>query len=219
VKKEFRKVGAFRIANAFAPEDWAVLLEKTQPAKAGTRLHGLTGLKDLVGKGSAALCIAEELLGDQARPVRVILFNKSKAHNWPLGWHQDRTIAVARRHELPGFDHWTVKQNIQHVEPPFDLIAKMVTLRLHLDRVDANNAPLRVAPGSHRKNLIPESDYSAVVETHGEMICLAEAGDIWAYSTPILHASRAADSPSRRRVVQVDYAAAELPRPLEWAGI
>jgi ectoine hydroxylase-related dioxygenase (phytanoyl-CoA dioxygenase family) len=219
VKEELREIGAFRIANAFDPEEWAALLRTIQPPQAGTRLHGFPGLQDLIGNGSAALSIAAELLGNQARPVRAILFNKSAIHNWPLGWHQDRTIAVAHRHQMPGFERWTFKQNIQHVEPPFGLIANMVTLRLHLDRVDEFNAPLRIAPGSHRKGLILESDYVQVVEECGEMNCLAGAGDIWAYSTPILHASRAADTPSSRRVVQVDYAAEELPKPLEWAGI
>jgi hypothetical protein len=32
--------------------------------------------------------------------------------------------------------------------PPFDLLAGMVTLRLHLDPVPATNARLLIAPGS-----------------------------------------------------------------------
>jgi hypothetical protein len=219
MKEELREFGAYRIAHAFDPEDWAELLGNIQAAQAGTRLHGIAGLQDLIGNGSAAFSIAELLLGSLARPVRAILFNKSAAHNWPLGWHQDRTIAVAHHHALSGFERWTVKQQVQHVEPPFVLIAKMITLRLHLDRVDASNAPLRIAPRSHRNGLIPEGDYAAVVEACGEFVCLAEVGDIWIYSIPILHASRAAEMPSSRRVIQVDYSADELPQPLEWAGI
>jgi len=34
------------------------------------------------------------------------------------------------------------------VEPPPALQAMMITLRVHLDRVDEANAPLLVAPGS-----------------------------------------------------------------------
>ncbi|MEL7190648.1 MAG: phytanoyl-CoA dioxygenase, partial [Pseudomonadota bacterium] len=47
----------------------------------------------------------------------------------------------------------------------------------------------------------------------------AEAGDIWLYSTPILHASDAAEKPSSRRVLQVDFAAEPLPDGLEWLGV
>lgn len=47
----------------------------------------------------------------------------------------------------------------------------------------------------------------------------AHAGDIWAYATPILHASDAALDPKARRVLQVDYAAFDLPGGLEWSGL
>lgn len=53
----------------------------------------------------------------------------------------------------------------------------------------------------------------------GQFACLAAAGDMWAYATPILHASSAATQPRRRRVLQVDYAAIDLPGGLEWLGI
>ena len=49
--------------------------------------------------------------------------------------------------------------------------------------------------------------------------CLAAAGDIWAYATPIVHASETAEMPARRRVLQVDYAAFDLPGGLRWLGI
>jgi hypothetical protein len=48
---------------------------------------------------------------------------------------------------------------------------------------------------------------------------LAEAGDVWAYSTPILHASERATEPTHRRVLQVDYAVGELPGGLAWLGV
>ena len=51
------------------------------------------------------------------------------------------------------------------------------------------------------------------------MTCVAEAGDVWLYATPILHASEASHRPGHRRVLQVDYAAEELPGGLEWLGV
>lgn len=95
----------------------------------------------------------------------------------------------------------------------------MVTLRAHLDDVPATNAPLMIAPGSHRLGRIPESQISAVVEACGTATCVADAGDVWLYSTPILHASDAATAPRSRRVLQVDYAADPLPDGLEWLGV
>jgi hypothetical protein len=219
VKKELLEIGAFRIDGAFDPSDWAILLSAVQAEKAGVRLRGMPGLKERIGMGSAPLRIAQDLLGPAAQPVRAIIFDKSSENNWSLGWHQDRTIAVAKRHNVTGFTRWTTKQGIQHVEPPFDIIADMVTLRLHLDAVSPSNAPLRIAPGSHRKGLILEQIYEETIKECGEFVCLAEAGDIWVYSTPILHASHAAETPMSRRVIQIDYSTVQLPRPLEWAGI
>lgn len=94
-----------------------------------------------------------------------------------------------------------MKAGLQHVAPPFELLAEMVTLRIHLDPVDAGNAPLLIAPGSHRLGRVPESEIKGAVARCGTFTCLAEAGDVWLYATPILHASDAATNPRRRRVL------------------
>jgi ectoine hydroxylase-related dioxygenase (phytanoyl-CoA dioxygenase family) len=159
------------------------------------------------------------VLGNAARPVRAILFNKSPDANWSLAWHQDRTICVRERREVAGFGPWTVKSGMIHVAPPFDLLSRMVTLRAHLDDVPATNAPLLIAPGSHKYGRVAVHDVEGVVERCGTVSCLADAGDIWLYATPILHASDAASKPSSRRVLQVDFAAEDLPFGLEWLGI
>lgn len=153
------------------------------------------------------------------RPVRAILFDKSEATNWALGWHQDRTIAVMKRIEVDGFGPWTSKQGLLHVEPPFAIIEGMVTLRVHLDPVDQDNAPLLIALGSHRIGRIEEQRIAALVAQCDTAACLAERGDVWAYATPILHASERAVRPRRRRVLQIDYAAGNLPGGLEWLGV
>lgn len=95
----------------------------------------------------------------------------------------------------------------------------MVTLRVHLDDVPDTNAPLLIAPGSHKVGRIPVERIDAVVDQHGTVACLAKAGDAWLYATPILHASQAAAAPARRRVLQIDFAAEDLPGGLEWLGV
>jgi ectoine hydroxylase-related dioxygenase (phytanoyl-CoA dioxygenase family) len=152
-------------------------------------------------------------------PVRAILFDKTEANNWALGWHQDRTIAVKRRANVSGYGTWTVKDGMTHVEPPFDLLAHMVTLRVHLDPVTEGNAPLLIAPGSHKLGRIPDRDFAKAVEQCGVFACHADVGDVWLYATPILHASNAASIPSHRRVLQVDYCALDLPSGLNWLGV
>lgn len=95
----------------------------------------------------------------------------------------------------------------------------MVTLRIHLDDVPADNAPLLIAPGSHRQGRVAERVIEAVVARCGVQACLADAGDVWAYATAIVHASASASGARHRRVLQVDYSAEALPGPLEWKGV
>jgi len=78
----------------------------------------------------------------------------------------------------------------------------------------ANDGALRL-----RAAQIPERGLKSVVEKCGTAVCLAEAGDIWLYATPIVHASDAARRPAHRRVLQVDFAAADLPGGLTWLGV
>ncbi|MBB4099739.1 phytanoyl-CoA dioxygenase family protein [Sphingomonas kyeonggiensis] len=207
--------GAAHLPGAAAPFLGALsALAEGQPAdRAGLRLHGVPGLVELLDPDALGALVPG------MRPVRAILFDKSPGTNWALGWHQDRTIAVRERREAPGFGPWSIKQGMFHVEPPFALIESMRTIRVHLDPVPEDNAPLLIAPGSHRLGRIPETELAAVVERRGTAACLAEAGDVWLCATPIVHASAASSGARHRRVLQVDFSAEMLPHGLEWLGV
>jgi hypothetical protein len=185
---------------------------------AGVRLFEVGSLAPFLHFRGPIGMVANSVMDGAPRPVRAILFDKTPAMNWALGWHQDRAIAVRERAEVEGFRSWTRKHGAVHVEPPFEVLADMVTLRVHLDPVSATNAPLIIAPGSHRLGRIPEHEMQRVVEACGVAVCLAEPGDIWVYATPILHASERAKEPARRRVLQIDYARRDLPGDLQWLG-
>ena len=167
---------------------------------AGVRLSGIPELRPFLSPAGAVGQIPASIMGPECLPVRAILFDKSADQNWSLGWHQDRTIIVRQRIDVEGFGPWSIKSSMVHVEPPFELLAGMLTLRVHLDPVPATNAPLLIAPGSHRRGRIPTPEIPDVVHHCGVIPCLAMAGDIWLYATPILHASNAAAEPLHRRV-------------------
>jgi hypothetical protein len=214
--------GAERICGAIAPtiiRELETTFRELAPDRAGIRLHGLAGLQPLLAASGPIGTLAAERLGPTCRPVRAILFDKTLETNWSLPWHQDRTIAVAERIEGEDFGPWTIKDGLLHVAPPFRVLAGMITLRVHLDAVPPSNAPLLIAPGSHRLGRIAEAEVPNVVKRCGIMACLADAGDVWVYSTPILHASEAAREPAHRRVLQVDFTADDLPGGLQWLGV
>jgi phytanoyl-CoA dioxygenase PhyH len=218
----FARDGALHIRAALGASDVHGLEDAVGnllPDQAGIRLHGIAALRPFLISSGPVWKVAASVLGEASQPVRAILFDKTASANWGLPWHQDRTIAVSQRVEVAGFGPWTVKSGLLHVAPPFDVLAGMVTLRVHLDPVPETNAPLLIAPGSHRLGQIPLSELKSVVQKCGTAACLAEAGDIWVYSTPIVHSSEAARDPVHRRVLQVDFAVGDLPGGLRWLGI
>ncbi len=214
--------GAQRIRGALDKatlRDLADLLAEQPADQAGVRLHGVAGLGDYLRFDGVIGSLAAPAMQGQPRAVRAILFDKTATTNWSLGWHQDRVVAVRQRIEVAGFGPWSRKHGALHVAPAFEVLAGMRTLRVHLDPVPETNAPLLIAPGSHALGRISEPDVPRVVAERGVAACLAEAGDVWIYATPILHASRRATAPARRRVLQVDFAVGELAGGLRWLGV
>lgn len=53
-------------------------------------------------------CLVEPVLGVGAFPVQGIFFDKPADVNWKVPWHQDLSIPVKARVEIPGFGPWSV---------------------------------------------------------------------------------------------------------------
>ncbi len=153
-----------------------------------------------------ALEVKNRLLPDsKLKPVRSILFDKTKGQNWPVAWQQDLTIAVSEQQDVPGYGPWSVKDKVTHVQPPADLLAKMVTFRIHLDETPISNGALRVVPESHRFGRIPSSEIPAL-EKKNPIACECQAGDLLLMSPLILHSSPRSESPRHRRVLHFEFA-------------
>src|SRR5690349_435166 len=97
-----------------------------------------------------------------ARPVRVIVFNKSEANNWALPWHQDRVVALQERVETAGYGTWTNKAGIWHAEPPIELLERMLFARIHLDAADTETGCLQLALGTHARGKIAAADAGTI---------------------------------------------------------
>lgn len=220
-REAFERDGAIRAEDVLQAADierLRALADESVGDHPGARLNGNHWLSSYLSEDVPAR-VAAGLTTPAARPVRAVMFDKSPTANWSVAWHQDRTVPVRERREVEGFGPWSLKDGILHVAPPFDVLSRMVTLRLHLDEVDPDNAPLRVAVGSHRLGRTAAGDAAERSRSMEQRVCLAGAGDIWAYRTPILHASDRASGDRRRRVLQVDYADFDLPGGLEWRGL
>lgn len=157
----------------------------------------------------------EPLLGKDAFATRAVFFDKVPDANWTLGWHQDSVISVREKKEVPGFLAWGRKAGVWQVQPPPDVLAKMVAVRVHLDDCGPENGPLRVIPGSHRQGWLDE-EIPHWKETVPEVVCSVEAGGFVIMCPLLLHASSKAKIPRHRRVIHIEYANCDLPAGLEW---
>jgi ectoine hydroxylase-related dioxygenase (phytanoyl-CoA dioxygenase family) len=164
----------------------------------------------------AARSLAAAVLGDACFAVRGILFDKTPGANWKVVWHQDLSIAARERVEKPGFGPWTEKAGVAHVQPPVTVLEQMLAVRIHLDDCGPENGPVRVIDGSHRCGRLSATQIDELRRTEPERDCLVEQGAILAFRPLILHASAPAILPAHRRVIHIEYAAHELPTPLEW---
>jgi ectoine hydroxylase-related dioxygenase (phytanoyl-CoA dioxygenase family) len=168
--------------------------------------------------------LVEPILVDRARVVRGIFFDKQPNANWKVPWHQDVTIAVKNRVDVPDYHLWSVKAGIPHVQPPTAILEQMLTVRIHLDRTDESNGALKVIPGSHRHGKLTDIEIDSPSETLRErwkqtspgISCNCEPGGILLMRPLLLHASSIATIPTHRRVIHLEYASHPLPSGLEW---
>ena len=149
-------------------------------------------------------------------PVRAIYFDKSPESNWLVPWHQDLTLALRSRTEVPGFGPWSVKGDVPHVQPPTELLEQMLTVRLHLDDADETNGALRVLPGSHRLGRLSPAQVLEQRTRQADVLCTVAAGNALLMRPLLLHASGRSTSQRHRRVLHIEYAAFTLPYGLDW---
>ncbi len=168
-----------------------------------------------VARSEAVLQAATDLLEGQPRLVRALWFDKVPDRNWPVLWHQDKHICVAERHEVHGFEAWSVKGGIAHVEPPLEVLQRMATIRIHVDACRPNNGPLRIIAATHTSKMSPEQIETAVASGVMEDV-LAGEGHAIAMRPLLLHSSKRAEAPDHRRVLHLEFASDDLPAPLAW---
>jgi len=148
--------------------------------------------------------------------VQCTFFDKRAGRNWLVALHQDLSIPVRERIDHPGLGAWSRKEGAHFVQPPKEVLERLVAVRVHIDDCGIENGPLTVVPGSHQAGRV---DPEAAVELRrelGEVPCLAGSGDALIMRPLLLHASSKAHAPSRRRVLHILFGPPALPFGLEW---
>lgn len=188
-------------------------------AKGGLR-HLLTASPTIKSIVSTApfIDLASSILGPAVQPVYAVYFDKTPEANWNVPWHQDLTIRVRQRKDVPGFEPRPGQDGSTHMIPPTALSEQILSMRIHLDDATRNHGALRVIPGSHRQGRLSDDQIQAIVSTTAPSSCEANTGDVMLMRPLLLHTSSRCEAPTHRRVIHVEYAAFELPGGLEWHG-
>ncbi len=227
----FRQEGYALLDGVLTPDQVALWIERTEKARRDTTssasvsnssgVYALRNLVDVIPEAAellqcpALIAIVQAVLGTNAFLVRSTLFDKTDGANWGVFWHQDLAIAVSERHELPGYHAWTKKAGVVCVQPPTEILSGILTVRLSLDACHADNGALRVLPGSH-VNRWNSADIDQMTSVREEVVCSTKAGGAVLMSPLTLHASSPMNVPGHRRVIHLEFAAQELPHPLQW---
>jgi ectoine hydroxylase-related dioxygenase (phytanoyl-CoA dioxygenase family) len=187
----------------------------------GPQVYAMRNLLDLpyvrsCAASDAVRALVEPHLGRGAGVVRALFFDKSPGANWTVPWHQDLSIAVRERIDVPEYGPWSVKDGVVHVQPPREVLEAMLTVRLHLDDCGEDNGPLCVVAGSHAAGVIPSHRIEAMVDERPVKTCLVPRGGALLMRPLLLHASSPARRPANRRVLHLEYAASDLPGRLRW---
>ncbi|QKJ29595.1 phytanoyl-CoA dioxygenase family protein [Mucilaginibacter mali] len=147
--------------------------------------------------------------------TKSIYFDKPGLSNWFVAYHQDLTISVCKKADIPGYGPWTVKQNQFAVQPPLDILHKNFTIRIHLDDTDQYNGALKVVPGSHLKGIYRPETIDWTMEQ--EHICKVKAGGVMVMSPLLLHASNRTTNQQKRRVIHIEFSNVDLAGGLNWS--
>lgn len=149
-------------------------------------------------------------------PVQCTYFEKSQARNWLVPIHQDLSIPVAERVDHPELRGWSEKEGSLFVQPPAELLARLVAVRLHLDPCALEDGPLQLVAGSHRQGRIAAPEAAALRRAGPPATPTLDRGDALAMRPLVLHASSKASGESLRRVLHIVFGPPALPYGLRW---
>ena len=148
--------------------------------------------------------------------IQCIYFEKSLSRNWLVPVHQDLSIPVAARVDHPALRGWSEKESALYVQPPAELLERLIAVRLHLDPCTAADGPLQFIAGSHTQGRIDAVQASEWRRTRPLVTCTLERGDALLMHPLTLHASSKASGTSLRRVLHFVFGPPMLPYGLQW---
>ena len=183
------------------------------------------GLTDAAGPGSRRMldrpeirelaAAVRERLGLGGVAIQCSLFAKRPEANWFVPPHQDLSTPVRRIDGQASSMKLTEKEGETFCQPPAETLAGLTACRLQLDDQTADDGPLEVYAGSHRRGRLDPEALGVVTE--GEPAVLAAPrGSVVLMKPLAVHASARSRSGRPRRVLHFVFADVPPPAGLAW---
>ncbi|MDO3626328.1 phytanoyl-CoA dioxygenase family protein [Mucilaginibacter sp. BT774] len=179
-------------------------------------LKEVADVKPIIFNGKLEQLI-ENIFGSGYFVVKSIYFDKPERSNWFVTWHQDLTISVDKKVDLPGYTSWTSKHNQFAVQPPIEILEDNFTIRIHLDDTNEDNGALKVLPGSHLKSIYRPENIDWSIEN--EAVCNVKRGGVMIMRPLLMHASDRTVNEQKRRVMHIEFSRAELSGEISWSEL
>ncbi len=201
--ERFRQAGYVVRAGLLTSEECAQLL-------ASLPQYESVGSRDLLDYPLVQACVAKLRVSTELSDllegmvaVQCTAFIKTQQKNWAVRLHRDRAIPAERGQ---GWKSSGTKNGLPFVQPPREVLASLVAVRLNLDA--AAEGDLQVVPGSHR--------YSSKSARSAAREIPVPAGGVLVMSPLLEHASTKLKSQLARRVLHFLFGPKELPDGYEW---
>lgn len=159
--------------------------------------------------------IIESVGGRNYFVIKSIYFDKPEKSNWFVSYHQDLTISVNEKKQLPNFINWTKKHNQYAVQPTSEILENIFTIRIHLDDTTSENGALKVLDKSHKKSIFRSENLDFTQER--EVFCEVQSGGIMLMKPLLFHGSNKTTNDKNRRVIHIEFSNKMLPQDLNWS--
>jgi ectoine hydroxylase-related dioxygenase (phytanoyl-CoA dioxygenase family) len=156
------------------------------------------------------------ILNPNSQLVQCSLFAKEAATNWSVTPHQDLSIPVRERVDVPGWSGWSKKEGVWYVQPPESVLKQLAAVRLQLDDHALETGPLEVVPKTHALGRLSNTE---ILENalRGKRSCVVPRGGALVMRPLLIHSSGKSRSDQPRRVLHFLFGPS-LPSNIAWAN-
>ena len=220
---QFQQEGFLLIPEVFKKAELQDLIHEVEALAGETPHSGIRHTQKTLASSNRLISdqrikdLCQSILGPDHQLVRAILFDKRVDRNWGVLWHQDKTIAVDKKTDIPNWGPWSIKANVHHVQPDISVLEKMLTIRIHLDEAKIDNGCLKVISGSHKNGILTQGQIERTISDNEITFCEANTGDTLLMRPHILHSSNKMTAGLHRRILHLEFSSYQLPAGLNWA--